>query len=44
MSWLADSLMMSVAGIEPKSTAVTLARLVPVMVTCVPPAIGPLRG
>ena len=33
-----------VAGVEPKSTAVAPVKLVPVMVTVVPPAAGPLDG
>ena len=33
-----------VAGVEPKSTAVAPVRFVPVMVTVVPPAAGPLVG
>ncbi len=33
-----------VAGIAPKSTAVTLSKLVPVTVTWVPPPVGPPAG
>ena len=33
-----------VAGVEPKSTAVAPVKFVPVMVTVVPPAAGPLVG
>ena len=33
-----------VPGVEPKSTAVTVVKLVPVTVTVVPPAAGPLAG
>ena len=33
-----------VAGVEPKSTPVTPVKFVPVMVTGVPPAAGPLVG
>jgi hypothetical protein len=34
----------TVAGVEPKSTAVAESRFAPVMVTEVPPAIGPSGG
>ena len=33
-----------VAGLEPKSTAVVPVRLVPLMVTLVPPAVDPAPG
>ena len=33
-----------VPGVEPKSTPVTVVKLVPVTVTVVPPARGPLAG
>src|SRR6202020_1587492 len=33
-----------VAGVPPKSTAVTPVKYVPVIVTAVPPAVGPLDG
>ena len=33
-----------VPGVEPKSTAVAPVKLVPVSVTVVPPAVGPLEG
>ena len=33
-----------VPGVDPKSTAVAPERLVPEMVTCVPPAAGPVTG
>ena len=33
-----------VAAVEPNVTAVTLASVVPVIVTVVPPAVGPLVG
>ena len=42
--WVAESLIKVVAAAVPKLTAVTSARLVPVMVTTVPPADGPLFG
>ena len=34
----------TVAADDPKSTALAAARFVPVMVTAVPPACGPLDG
>ena len=34
----------SVAAVVPKSTAVAPVKLVPVIVTDVPPAVGPLVG
>src|SRR5579883_714546 len=42
-TWVAVSLTIA-PGTDPKSTAVALARLVPVMVTDVPPASGPAAG
>ena len=33
-----------VAGVEPNETAVAPVRLVPVIVTAVPPAVGPADG
>ena len=33
-----------VAGVEPKVTALTLAKLVPLIITCVPPPVGPPAG
>jgi hypothetical protein len=41
---VALSTMKDVAAVEPKSTALAPAKLVPVMVTDVPPAVGPLAG
>ena len=35
---------MIVAALDPKSTALAPPRLVPVMVTLVPPPVGPLVG
>jgi hypothetical protein len=42
--WLAVSLMRPVTAAIPKATAVAFARFVPVMVTMVPPEIGPDAG
>ena len=42
--WEAVSLMKLVTWIGPKSTAVAPARLVPLIVTSVPPVVGPLAG
>lgn len=41
---LAEFTVTPVAGIVPKFTAVTPLRLVPAIVTVVPPAAGPLAG
>src|SRR5262249_7944751 len=41
---VADSTVNDVAALGPKTTAVAPFRLVPVMVTTVPPFIGPLLG
>jgi len=41
---VAESTVKEVAGVGPKSTAVAAARSVPVMVTPVPPAGGPVDG
>jgi len=42
--WVAVSLSKLVTGKEPKSTSEAFARLVPVIVTGVPSAIGPDEG
>ncbi|PIT03974.1 hypothetical protein TSA1_26780 [Bradyrhizobium nitroreducens] len=42
--WVAELTVKPVAGVAPKVTAVAPERLVPVMVTVVPPAPGPDVG
>lgn len=42
--WVALSTVKPVAGVAPNTTALTPERLVPVIVTDVPPAAGPLVG
>ena len=42
--WVAESTGELVAGVAPKSTAVAPVKPVPVMVTVVPPAVGPEPG
>ena len=41
---VAETTVKSAAGVAPKETAVAPLRLVPVMVTLVPPAVGPALG
>ncbi len=42
--WLSESTVKVVAAVVPKSTAVAVVKPVPVMVTVVPPAVGPELG
>ncbi len=42
--WVGPSTRKPVAGTEPKATAVAPVSAVPVIVTAVPPAAGPLGG
>ncbi len=44
MIWVSESTVKVAAGVEPKSTAVAPVKSVPVMVTVVPPAVGPAVG
>ena len=42
--WVAELTVNPVAGVAPKFTAVAPVRLVPVIVTDVPPVVGPAVG
>ena len=42
--WVALLTVKALAAVAPKTTAVALVRLVPVMMTLVPPAAGPAVG
>ena len=42
--WVAELTVKLVAAVPPKDTAVAPVKLVPVIVTCVPPASGPEAG
>nr|WP_235432498.1 hypothetical protein [Tetrasphaera japonica] len=44
MAFLAETTLSLVAGVVPNLTAVAPVRLVPVMVTVVPPVAGPVLG
>ena len=44
VSWVADLNVTEVAALEPKSTVAPETKFVPVIVTIVPPAIGPAAG
>ena len=44
MIWVSESTVNELAAVAPKATAVAPVKPVPVIVTVVPPACGPLSG
>lgn len=44
MTWVGDTLVTLVADFSPKYTALVLDRFTPVMVTVIPPEVGPWFG